>query len=172
MALVKQIRYHTEPEASLAVSPALGGTLVADTGRAVLLRTDMLVDGNRDALRAFDNALFSPEEALAAYCQQHGARYLVLDVGTLTEVGPGHPRYDSNHPIIPTDVAAYRMHFEPEKLTRFQLVYSGPLYRLYRMLAPGEAAPPVAPTPLATAYYPTWDRVNYSADRLRLRPVK
>ncbi len=172
LALVKQIRYRTEPDAPLAASPQLGGSLAADTGRPVLLRTDMLDAGNRTALLAFDNALFGPEEALAAYCQRHGARYLVLDIGTLTEVEPGHARYDSNHPVISPNVAAYRLHFEPNKLSRFQLVFTGPLYRLYRVLAAGENAPPIAPTPLATAYYPTWDRANYSTDRLRLQPKK
>ena len=172
LALVKQIRYQTEPDAPLAAPPQLDGALVADTGRPVLLQTNMLDEANRKALLAFDNALFGPEEALAAYCRQRGARYLVLDVETLTVVEPGHARYDSNHPIISPDVAAYWLHFEPAKLSRFQLVYTGPLYRLYRVLALGETAPPVAPTPLATAYYPTWDRANFSADRLRLLPEK
>jgi hypothetical protein len=172
LALVKQIRYHTEPDAPLAAPPPLGTALLADTGRPVLLRTDMLDEANRTALLAFDNALFGPEEKLAAYCLERGARYLVLDVGTLTAVGAGYARYESNHPIVSPHVAAYRLHFEPEKLSRFQLVYTGPLYRLYRVLAPGENAPPIASTPMAATYYPTWDRANYSADRLRLLPEK
>ena len=74
--------------------------------------------------------------------------------------------------MVSEDCAAYRLHFAPKKLRAFQLLYTGPLYRLYRVLAAGEQAPPVAPTPLAEAYFPTWDPDNYSADRLRLLPKK
>ena len=172
LALIKQIRYRTEPDAPLAAPPQLSGTLVADTGRPVLWRTDALDGGNRAPLLEFYNVLFSPEEELAAYCRRRAARYLVEDVETLTSVDPEHARYESNHPVVSAHCAAYLLHFKPEELHCFQLVYTGPLYRLYRVLAAGELAPPVAPTPLAEAYFPTWDRANYSADRLRLLPAK
>ncbi|MFA6563886.1 MAG: hypothetical protein WCV00_18440 [Verrucomicrobiia bacterium] len=172
LALVKQIRYRTELDAPVAAPPQLSGALLADTGRPVLWRTDALDGGNRAALLEFYSALFGPEDKLAAYCRRRGARYLVQDVETLTAVDSGRARYDSNHPMVSEDCAAYRLHFTPEKLRGFQLVYTGPLYRLYRVLAAGEKAPAVAPTPLAGAYFPTWDRANYSADRLRLLPKK
>ncbi|MBI5684696.1 MAG: hypothetical protein HZC54_06420 [Verrucomicrobia bacterium] len=172
LALVKQIRYRTEPDAPVAAPPQLSGALLADTGRPVLWRTGAFDGGERAALLEFYGALFDSEEKLTAYCRRRGARYLVQDVETLTAVDPGRARYNSNRPMVSEDCAAYRLHFAPEKLRSFQLVYTGPLYRLYRVLAAGEQAPPVAPTPLAEAYFPTWDRVNYSADRLRLLPKK
>lgn len=172
LALAKQVRYHTEPDAPLAATPQLSGALLADTGRPVLWRSGTLDGGHRAALLEFYKAMFGPEENLAAYCRRRGARYLVMEVETVTAMDSGHARYDSNHPLIPMSCAAYRLHFAPEKLRCFQLVYTGALYRLYRVLAAGESAPPVAPTPLAEAYYPTWDRANYSADRLRLLPEK
>lgn len=172
LALVKQIRYRTEPDAPLAAPPQLSGTLAADTGRPVLWRGDALDGDNRAALLEFNNAMFGSEAELVAYCRRRGARYLVVDVETLTAVDSGRARYNSNHPVVSEDCAAYRLHFAPEKLHNFQLVYTGPIYRLYRVLAAGEQASPVAPTPLAEAYFPTWDRANYSADRLRLLPQK
>jgi hypothetical protein len=172
LALVKQIRYRTEPDAAVAATPQLSGALLADTGRPILWRTEALGGGGRAARLEFYGALFGPEEALAAYCRRRGARYWVQDVETLTAVEPGRARYESNRPMVSDQCAAYRLHFAPETLRSFQLLYTGPLYRLYRVLAAGEQAPPVAPTPVAEAYFPTWDRANYSADRLRLLPKK
>lgn len=172
LVLVKQVRYRTEPDAAVAARPQLSGALAADTGRPVLWRCDALDGGDRAALLEYYDALFGTEEKLAAYCRRRGARYLAQDVETLTAVDPGRARYDSNHPMVSENCAAYRLHFAPEKLRWFQLIYTGPLYRLYRLLAPGEQAPPVARTPLAEAYFPTWDRANYSGDRLRLLPGK
>jgi hypothetical protein len=170
LALAKQIRYRTEPNAPLAALPPLSGALAADTGRPVLWRSDTLDGEHRAALLEFSKILFGSEENLAAYCRRRGARYLVTDVETVTAVDAGHARYDSNHLMISMNCAAYRLHFTPEKLRCFQLIYTGPLYRLYRLLEAGEQAPPVAHTALAEAYFPTWDRANYSADRLRLLP--
>ncbi len=172
LALVKQIRYRTEPGAPLAASPQLSRMLAADTGRPVLWRSDALDDARRAALLEFHGVMFGPEKELAAYCRSRGVRYLVVDVETLTAVGAGRARYYSNHSVVSENCAAYWLHFTPEKLRCFQLIYTGPLYRLYRVLAAGEDAPSVAPTPFAQAYFPTWDRVNYSADRLRLLPEK
>ncbi|MBI5822124.1 MAG: hypothetical protein HZA88_24385 [Verrucomicrobia bacterium] len=172
LALVKQIRYRTELDAPLAAPVQLSGMLAADTGRPVLWRGGALDGDHRAALLEFYKVLFGPEKELAAYCRGRSVRYLVADVETLTAVDPGHARYNSNHPAVSENCAAYRLHFTPEKLRCFQLVYTGPLFRLYRVLAANEQAPAVAPTPLAQAYFPTWDRANYSTDRLRLLPEK
>ncbi|MBI5396253.1 MAG: hypothetical protein HZA91_13235 [Verrucomicrobia bacterium] len=164
LALIKQVRSLAEPDAALAAPAMLGSTLLAATGRPILVHDDVLNRGNRARLAAFSEALFGSEADLAAFCRQHGARYVVVAAATMLELAPGQWRYDSNHLMVRRDCAAYRLHFEPETLTRFRLIYTGPLYRLFKV---GERW---QPSPLGDARYLTWNRAGFSDDRLRLLP--
>jgi hypothetical protein len=148
----------------------LSGTLAADTGRPVVLRNDVLKPGHRKRLREFGDALFGKQSDLAAFCERHGARYLVVAAAMMTDLRPGGLRYDSNHMIVSRECVAYRLHFAPETLGRFQLVHTGPQFRLYKVVGPGADVAALRPTPLGAAYFPTWNRANFSADRLQLAP--
>jgi len=79
-------------------------------------------------------------------------------------------RYDSNHMIVSRECVAYRLHFAPETLGRFHLVHTGPQFRLYRVVEAGADALPRKLSGLGAAYFPTWNRANFSADRLQLAP--
>ncbi len=164
LALIKQVRSLTEPDAALAAPAALGSTLLADTGRPILVHDDALNHGNRARLTALSEAMFGTERDLAAFCQRLRARYVVVAAADMLDLAPGQWRYDSNHLMVRPDCAAYRLHFEPETLTEFRLLYTGPIYRLFKVGEPWQS------NPLADARYPTWDRANYSNDRLRLLP--
>lgn len=170
LSLVKQIRYRTEPSATLLAPPALSGTLAADTGRPVVLQNDALKPGHRKRLREFGDALFGKESDLAGFCERHGARYLIVAAATMTDLRPGGLRYDSNHMIVSRECVAYRLHFAPETLGRFQLTYTGPQFRLYKALEAGADAAKLRTTPIGAAYFPTWKSANFSADRLQLAP--
>lgn len=164
LALIKQVRSLTEPDAALAAPAMLGNTLLADTGRPILAHTDVFNLGNRTRLTAFSEAMFGTEEELAEFCRRHGARYVIVSAATMLDLVPGQWRYDSNHLMVRRDCAAYRLHFEPASLKLFCLIYTSPLYRLYKF---GE---PWRPSPLADARYPMWERSGFSDDRLRLMP--
>jgi hypothetical protein len=162
LSLIKQVRSRTEPDAPVVAPASLSGVLAADTGRPMVACDDVLSGAGRRRLQEYGRAMFGTEEELAAFCGRLGARYVVLDAATALETSAGRLRYDSNHLMMSTNSAAYRSQFEPEKLKRFRLIYTGPLHRLYQCGQGWQAHP------LAAAYYPTWDRGNYSSDRLRL----
>ena len=82
----------------------------------------------------------------------------------MLDMAPGQWRYDSNHLMVHRNCAAYRLHFEPETLKLFRLIYTSPLYRLYKVGEPWQSSI------LADARYPTWNRAGLSDDRLRLAP--
>jgi len=170
LSLAKQVRYHTEPNAPLLAPPSLSGTLAADTGRPVVLQSDVLNAGNRARLREFGDAIFRKEDALLEFCQRYGARYLIVAAATMTELRSGHLRYDSNHMIVSRECVAYRLHFTPEILSHFQLIYTGPQFRIYKVIEQKVEPNALRPAPLGAVYFPTWNRANYSTDRLQLAP--
>jgi tetratricopeptide (TPR) repeat protein len=84
----------------------------------------------RDKYLRFLNGLFGAEEDLARFCEDSEVSYVVcqidfaLDGSSLTE------RYQAGLTDLPTSACAFLMHFYPERLRRFTVVYQNSFYRV------------------------------------------
>jgi tetratricopeptide (TPR) repeat protein len=76
-------------------------------------------------------ALYQSEEELYERCRTERIDYVVYSIDVLLDTGRYSPRYLAGVSAIDPASAAYRMHFEPEGLSRFTLRYENEHYRLF-----------------------------------------
>jgi hypothetical protein len=78
---------------------------------------------------------YSDEKDFYARCEALGVTYVVYSIDVLLDGSSYSPRYMSGATASGEKPLAYRMHFAPETLGRFQLVYENDNYRLFRVTA-------------------------------------
>jgi len=94
----------------------------------------------------FLSLLYGSEDALARYCTEQGSSYVLVSAAVGCDPTKESPLYQAGLINMPPSCAAYRFIFEPEKLSRFALVYENEMYRLFRVgSAPGERSWPRSP---------------------------
>jgi tetratricopeptide (TPR) repeat protein len=91
-------------------------------------------------------AFYGDENKLAEKCGAFAATHVLYSIDVLLDDSPYSPRYlaDFHGPL--EESLAYRMHFAPETLKHFQLVYENDNYRLFRLT--------VAPEPVFLSDHP------------------
>jgi tetratricopeptide (TPR) repeat protein len=106
--------------------------VLAYADRAIVQHSKFEVPGVRSKVAAHFRAAFGSEDELAAFCDQHGAGYYLHDPFVVLGTGSDSARYMAGLVRVPKQSAAYALHFAPERLRRFELVYQNALYRVYR----------------------------------------
>jgi len=90
----------------------------------------------RSVMRRFmkvTHRFYDTEDALYAYCDSLGVRYVLYTVDLLMDDSRYSPRYTLGMRDVPLDAVVQRMHFAPEDLRHFNLVYENDNYRLFRV---------------------------------------
>lgn len=127
------IRQHTGSNDAFLARMGVSGTIAAYTDRPVVLQSKM---ENREIwprLRGFLNALYGPEEAFYAYCQEKQVRYFVYESVLALDSTIDSERYTSGSRPLRRDATAYRCQFQPEALRRLTLVYQDSYFRVFRV---------------------------------------
>lgn len=88
----------------------------------------------REKVEAYITALFGSEEELYRLCKKFQADYVVCSIDTILDDSNNSWRYLAGRQELEEDTAAYRMHFFPETLKRFRVVYENEYFRVYRVL--------------------------------------
>lgn len=86
-------------------------------------------------------ALYSDEETLYGFCAEQSSDYLVVSCAVGCDATKDSPLYQAGFVNMPPDCAAYRLMFDPGRLSRFDLAYENEMYRVFRV---GRAASPRA----------------------------
>jgi tetratricopeptide (TPR) repeat protein len=88
-----------------------------------------------DAARNTDLArlLYQDEDTLYRDCRRLGVAYVLYSIDYLLDTSRYSPSYLAGVSRLSSDSAAFRMHFAPEALRHFTLVYENEHYRLYRV---------------------------------------
>jgi hypothetical protein len=95
--------------------------------------------GFRERYRAFVEALFADEETLYRLCREWKTNYLVYNAHMLLRTDPNMSfRYVAAKMEFDWNWVATQLHFRPERLKHFDLMYQNDFFRIYRVLAPGE----------------------------------
>jgi tetratricopeptide (TPR) repeat protein len=116
------------------------------------------------------HALYEDEASLYETCRHARVAYVLYSVDMLLDATRYSPRYLAGVPALTSDSMVYRMHFEPESLRQFTLVYENDHYRLYKVSREPE-------TIFLTDHPPVYqravlERVGGNVDTFRRRVVE
>ena len=94
----------------------------------------------RQKYHEFSDVLFKSEDEFYQFCQKYKTTYFVYNAHMLLRDDPNMSfRYITNNMGWDTNWAAYRFHFQPEKLKHFKLVHQSFFIRIYQVLEPGQS---------------------------------
>lgn len=77
--------------------------------------------------------MYGDEENLYQYCRENEIRYVLYSIDYLLDTTRYSPAYLAGYPAVPDSCVTVTMHFSPEQLGRFNLVFENDFYRLFRV---------------------------------------
>ena len=131
--LLAWIRGNVEPRAVVMSLHYLSPQVLTYTGRATNLNDFFESPLLRKKAERLLTLLYSDEEELYRFCVEQSASYLLLSCAVGCDPTKESPLYQAGLVRLPSGCAAYRLMFEPERLSRFDLVYENEMYRLFRV---------------------------------------
>lgn len=146
LEVIHWLRRHGGPGTPVLANVPFSSTFLVYAGSPILIHPKFEARGIRQKTADFLDALFSSEEALAAYCAKHGAKLFVFTVYEGLDLTSDGPLYLSGRRGLAADSAAALFQFHPEKLKRFSLVYQNEGFRVFA-LAPSAYPPAAGPAP-------------------------
>ena len=127
------IRENTEPQDAFLAPLSLSPQIAAYSTRPTVLHC-YFETGIREIYREYCQALFQKEENLTDLCKRYNVDYLIYRGDQLLRTDPIMSyRYVANRMDLNEDWVAYKLHFTPDKLENFTLVYENYFYRIYRL---------------------------------------
>jgi hypothetical protein len=131
--LVGFVASRTSTRDPILGSPEVTALLLAFAGRTSVPLPGALwrADVARNAELA--RLLYQDESALHRACNKLGVRYVLYSIDYLLDTTRNSPAYLAGQAVVSRESAAFRMHFEPEGLRHFTLVYENEHYRLFRV---------------------------------------
>jgi hypothetical protein len=127
----------------------LSGPILAYCGTPVLLNPKGESASSRSKSRAFLAALYGSEEDFRRFCVKNGAAFFVYGTGYILDESQDGARYSSGSMRLSSDTAAVKLHFRPERLKGFRLVYQNPDFRIFSVDSSTGAAGASSPRPRA-----------------------
>jgi tetratricopeptide (TPR) repeat protein len=158
------IERETQPDAVFLARFPLSSMILAYANRPVVLPTVFELRSVRERVLECTDALYANEEELYRLCRKYDVDYILFDATLLLDDYPYGSRYMTDNLSLPANSAVYSLHFTPEKLEHFRLVYQTDYFRVYQALRP--ESPVEAATPQELAYAPQFDPVLFGVDRL------
>ncbi len=162
--LIEAIRRHTQSNDVILAHFPLSPVICAHTERPVVIHSKFENRRVREKVRQFYEAFFEPEEVLRDVCGKYDVRYVVYEPEIALSTTLQSVRYMAGRMDLTDAAAAVRMHFLPEALRWFQLVFQTDRYRVYRVLDK-----PREPGPVPFPRLPVYDSRNFSREEIRIR---
>jgi hypothetical protein len=136
--LVRYVVSRTSVGDPFLVPPELSSLVVTFAGRKTMLvpgapPTNMAQRTGQVIARFYED-----EGNLYTLCKASGIRYVVSSIDLLLDTSRYSPLYTAGRRGSGEDAVARRMHFAPEKLRHFNLVYQNDVYRLFRVVDDSE----------------------------------
>ncbi|MFC2174045.1 tetratricopeptide repeat protein, partial [Acidobacteriota bacterium] len=133
----------------------VGPMVLSNANRAIVLQPKFEVDGIREKVWRFLNAVYGSEDDFYRYCTEFGVQYYLYDIRTALPHDKDSDRYVAGKPRLDKESAAFLFHFRPERLGKFQLVFQNGTYRVFQVGETGLKPPEVF------AYQPVYDLALY-----------
>lgn len=131
--LVRFIATRTSVRESVLAPDDLSALLLAFTGRTVVALPGSTSQQTAERSVALKRALYDSEETLFEACRAQEIDYVVYSIDVLLGTGRYSPRHLAGVQTIDPASIAYKMHFDPESLQRFTLLYENDHYRLFQV---------------------------------------
>ncbi len=128
--LVRFVATRTSVRESILAPDDVSALLMAFTGRPIAALPGALSQAAAERHAVLIRALYQSEEELYQLCRTARIDYVLYSIDVLLDTGPYSPRYLAAATVSPQS-AAFAMHFEPESMRRFTLVYENDHYRLF-----------------------------------------
>jgi tetratricopeptide (TPR) repeat protein len=149
--LVKYLTKRTSVSDPMLAVPTVSPLLVAFAGRTTVLTSGVYTAGMAQRVTDYTTALYGHEDELYAICKDRGIRYVLYTIDLALDTSKYSPRYGAGLRVVSEGSLVYGMHFEPEALRHFNLVYENDNYRVFRVT---EDMEPV----FLTAHPPVYDK--------------
>jgi tetratricopeptide (TPR) repeat protein len=149
------IRENTVKNSAVLTSFQLGPAVAVYTGHPVILHSKFESKILRDKVKDAYTSLFQSEVEFYELCKRYKADLLVYQISLALEGRPMSIRYLAGAIPLRMDSAAFLLHFAPEKLKLFRLIYQNPFYRVYKV------GWQTAPEELDLRYEPIYDLANF-----------
>jgi tetratricopeptide (TPR) repeat protein len=156
LELVRFVRTQTPADAFFLSRFSVGPLVLAYADRPIALQPKFEVRGCQERVREYLNAVFENEEKFYALCRRWSVGYFIYDARIMLDNSSDADRWIADRMAVAPHAAVYLMHFFPEKLEHFELVYQNNFYRLFHVLNVGER-----PAKRAFAYQPIYDVGQY-----------
>ena len=131
--LVRFISTRTSVHDVFLGPPDISALLVQFSGRTMTLVPGVLTTENMRRTIDLTSRYYGSEEDLFAACDTLGAKYVIYSIDYFLDTSVFSPRYMAGRGEVDRTSVAFKMHFAPERLTHFTLVYENDIYRLFRV---------------------------------------
>jgi hypothetical protein len=142
--LIAWVKMQTQKDDAILAPIGLSPVILERTRRPIVLHSKFESSVLREKYMTFLDALFGDEETFHKFFTSTRAKYFVLEAKAALFTSPDSYRYMTGRLKLDPQSAVYKMHFHPETLNRFEVVYQNPTYRVFREKT-GTPAPPLLP---------------------------
>jgi tetratricopeptide (TPR) repeat protein len=131
--LVRHVVSRTSVKDVFVAPPATSALLVGFCGRNAVLTSGVPTVEAMQRTGGYMTKYFDHEDELFGVCDAYGIRYVLYSIDLLLDTSNDSPRYAAGLREVDKESLVYKMHFEPESLEHFNLVYQNDNYRLFRV---------------------------------------
>lgn len=131
--LVGFIAQRTSVRDAILAPEDLSALLLTFTGRTSVLLPAASSTAAAEKDVRFTRLLYGDQAVFYQACRDSGIAYVVYSIDVMLDAGEYSPRYLAGVSTLDPGSVAYRMHFAPETLDHFTLVYENDHYRLFKL---------------------------------------
>lgn len=133
LSLARWIKLSTNEDDPILAAYQTSPLILTWTGRPIILHPKFESATLRRRFEHFLESLYGSEDDFHRFAVQHGAKYVVYQVDLMFQTTDDSYRFQANRLTVPSNSAATKFHFFPDSLTRFDLVYQNPTFRVFRI---------------------------------------
>ena len=148
--MVTWLKNNAKEEGAVLSNFGIAGQIFAYAGKPVVLHPMFESADIRAKTKECYEALYKSEDEFYNLCKKYKTKYFVYEWQFIFDKTKNSVRYQINQNTVNKNSTAYNLHFYPEKLRRFSLLYQNTYYRIYKVNEEGERVS----APGRLEYYP------------------
>ncbi|MCK5406761.1 MAG: tetratricopeptide repeat protein, partial [Candidatus Krumholzibacteria bacterium] len=131
--LVKFLARRTSVNDAMLTPPPISSLLTSFAGRKTVLTPGVYTVDEMERTKKYMAEFYDREDELFAVCDANDIRYVLYTIDLALDTSKYSPRFGAGLRHVDEKSLAYRMHFEPQTLTHFNLLFQNDNYRLFRV---------------------------------------
>lgn len=131
--LVRHLATRTSVRDPMLAPPRMSSFMASFAGRTTVLVPGVLTTTEMNRTLNEMRKYYEEEDELYAVCDAEGIQYVLYSIDLLLDTSKYSMRYEVGLHRVAENSLVYKMHFSPQTLTHFNLVYQNDNYRLFRV---------------------------------------